>query len=44
MTTRFAIPAGRAAAALVLLAALPLAGCSGDELTRTFGLSRDAPE
>src|SRR5579875_904080 len=40
MTVRFAIPASRAAAALVLLA---LAGCSGDELTRNFGLTRDAP-
>lgn len=29
---------------LALLAALSLTACSGDELTRTFGLSRDAPD
>ncbi len=29
---------------LVLVSALALSACSGDELTRTFGLSRDAPD
>ena len=29
---------------LVILAALALSACNGDELTRTFGLSRDAPD
>jgi len=37
-SARRLVPAG---AAIGL--ALALAGCSGDELTRTFGLSRDAP-
>lgn len=32
------------ASILVLTASLGLAACSGDELTRTFGLSRDAPD
>lgn len=30
--------------AAVLVAALSLAACSSDELTRTFGLTRDAPD
>lgn len=30
--------------ALILTSVVLLAGCSGDELTRTFGLSRDAPD
>ena len=29
---------------LIPLAALALSACSGDELTRTFGLTRDAPD
>lgn len=29
---------------LVILATLALSACGGDELTRTFGLSRDAPD
>lgn len=29
---------------LLLAAALSVSACSGDELTRTFGLSRDAPD
>jgi len=29
---------------ILLLALLAFAGCSGDELTRTFGLTRDAPD
>ena len=29
---------------ILLLALLAVAGCSGDELTRTFGLTRDAPD
>ena len=28
----------------VLVSAIALAGCSGDQLTRTFGLTRDAPD
>ena len=28
----------------VMLALLPLGGCSGDKLARTFGLTRDAPD
>ena len=28
----------------VLVSAVALAGCSGDQLTRTFGLTRDAPD
>jgi hypothetical protein len=41
MTARSAIP--RTALALLAFPLLALTGCSGDELTRTFGLSRDAP-
>src|SRR5579875_3216198 len=45
MTARSAIPASRAATARIVAALLlaSLSGCGGDDLTRTFGLTRDAP-
>ena len=33
-----------AAAPLLLLGALLLSGCGGDDVSRTFGLQRDAPD
>ncbi len=37
-------PLAGPAAGLALLASLAIAGCSGDDLSRTIGLTRDAPD